>query len=90
MAKKIAVVVRDRQSEALRMAVGIILLDDTIAVFVLDRPVEASEQNQLYLETIADLELETYTNCEENRTMRFLSTPELAKKLLEYDHIVFY
>ncbi len=90
MAKKIAVVVRDRQSEALRMAVGIILLDDTIAVFVLDQPVEASEQNQLYLETIADLELETYTNCEENRTMRFLSTPELAKKLLEYDHIVFY
>ncbi len=90
MAKKIAVVVRHRQGEALRMAVGIILLDDTIAVFVLDRPVEATEQNQLYLETIADLELDTYTNCEENRSMRFLSTPELARKLLEYDHIVFY
>lgn len=34
--KKIAVIVRDRQGEALRVAGGLTLADDTIEVFVLD------------------------------------------------------
>lgn len=90
MAKKIAVVVRDRQSEALRMAVGIILLDDIIEVYVLDREVEKNEQNQLYLETIQDLELQAYSNVKENDTMQFLSTEEIARQLIQYDHVLAY
>lgn len=34
---RIAVVVRDRQAEALRVAGGLALADDTIGAFVLDR-----------------------------------------------------
>ncbi len=90
MAKKIAVLVRDRQGEALRMAVGITLMDDVIDVYVLDRKVEETEDNELNLETMKDMEMNVYTNCKENEDLEYLSTEEIAQKLLEYDHILPY
>ncbi|HXX57634.1 MAG TPA: hypothetical protein VEI96_06510 [Thermodesulfovibrionales bacterium] len=90
MAKKIAVLVRDRQGEALRMAVGITLLDDVIDVYVLDRKVEENEENALNLETIRDMEMKLYTNYKGNEGMEYLSTEEIARKLPEYDGVVAY
>ena len=90
MVKKIAVLVRDRQDEALRMAVGIILMDDVIDVYVLDRKVDASGDNGLYLETIVDMEMNAYTNVKENEDMEYLSNEEIAAKLIEYDHVLPY
>lgn len=90
MSKKIAVVVRDRQEEALRMAIGIILLDDIIEVYVLDKTIEDNEQNRLYLETIQDLEIKAYSNVKENDTMAHLSTEEIAERLTGYDHVLAY
>lgn len=90
MAKKIAVLARDRQEEALRMAVGMILLDDTIDVYVLDRKVEETEQNSLNLETMKEMDMRTFTNTRENGDMEYLSNKEIAVKLLEYDHILPY
>ncbi len=90
MAKKVAVLVRDRQGEALRMSVGVTLMDDTIDVYVLDRKVESNEDNDLNLETIKDMGMKLSTNTKANEGMDVLTTEELAKKLLEYDHIVPY
>ncbi len=90
MAKKVAVLVRDRQDEALRMAVGITLMDDTIDVFVLDKKVKSNEGNDLNLETIKDMGMNLCTNTKENEGMEFLSTEDIAKKLLEYDNIIPY
>ena len=90
MGKKIAVLVRDRQGEALRMAVGITLLDDVIDVYVLDRKVEETEDNTLNIETMKDMEMNVYTNFKENEGLEYLSTEEIAQKLLEYDHILPY
>ncbi|MEN8143020.1 MAG: hypothetical protein ABFQ82_05420 [Thermodesulfobacteriota bacterium] len=90
MTKKIAVLVRDRQGEALRMAVGIILLDDVIDVYVLDRKVEDEGSNELYLETIVDMEMNAFTNVRENEGMEFLSAEEIAGRLLDYDHVLPY
>ncbi len=90
MGKKIAVLVRDRQGEALRMSVGITLMDDTIDVYVLDRKVEKNDENDLNLETIKEMGMKLATNTRENAGMDFISTEELAQKLLEYDHIVPY
>ena len=42
-AKKIAVIVRDRPGEALRVAGGLTLADDTIEVFVLDRKLDKTD-----------------------------------------------
>jgi len=88
MGKKVAVLVRDRQGEALRMSVGVTLMDDTIDVYVLDKKVESNDDNDLNIETIKDLGMKLATNTKENANMDFMPTEEIAQKLLEYDHIV--
>ncbi len=88
MPKKVAVLVRDRQGEALRMSVGVTLMDDVIDVYVLDKKVESNPDNDLNLETIKDMGMKLATNTRENAGMDYVSNEELAKKLLEYDHIV--
>lgn len=90
MSKKIAVLVRDRQSEALRMSVGLILLDDTIDVYILDKKVESNAENDLNLETMGDLGMNLFTNFKGNEGMEYLSTEEIAQKLLQYDTILPY
>lgn len=90
MSKKIAVMVRDRQSEALRMAIGLILMDDTIDVYVLDKIVESTAQNQLNLETMQDMEMKTYSNIRDNDTMEYLTIGEIAQRLLRYDQVLAY
>ncbi len=90
MAKKIAVLVRERQSEALRMAVGITLMDDIIGIFVLDRNVEETKENSLNLETAEMMDMELFSNHSGNHGMKYVSNEQLAQKLLEYDHIIPY
>ncbi len=90
MGKKIAVLVRDRQGEALRMSVGVTLMDDTIDVFVLDKKVESNDDNDLNLETIKDMGMNLSSNTKDNPGMNYISNDDLATKLLEYDHIVPY
>ena len=90
MPKKIAVIVRDRQSEALRMAIGLILKDDIIDVYILDKIIESTEQNQLNLETMQDMEMKAFSNIRENDTMDYLTTEEIAGKLSQYDHVLAY
>jgi hypothetical protein len=90
MAKKIAVLVRDRQGEALRMGVGMILADDEVSVFVLDREVEKNDDNDMNIETMGDMDVKLYTNVKGNDNMEFISTEDMAKKLLEFDNILPY
>lgn len=90
MAKKIAVLVRDRQGEALRMGVGMILADDEVSVFVLDREIEKNDDNDMNIETMGDMDVKLYTNVKGNENMEFISTEDMAKKLLEFDNILPY
>lgn len=90
MTKKIAVLVRDRQEEALRMAVGATLRDDVIDVYVLDRKVDATEGNLLNIETLRDLDMRIWSTVLENDGLEYCSTEELATRLPGYDHILAY
>jgi len=90
MTKKIAIIIRDRQSEALRMAVGAILLDDDINVYVLDHRLDESDQNDLYLETLNDLDIPIFTNTKENTGLIYLAVGEIARRLSGYDHVIAY
>ena len=90
MAKKIAILVRDRQGEGLRMGVGAMLADDLITVFVMDRKVEETDDNTMNLETMNDMDIKTYTNFKGNENIEYISTEEIAKKLLEFDLILPY
>ena len=90
MAKKIAILVRDRQGEALRMGIGMILADDEVSVFVLDREVEKNDDNDMNLETMPDMDVKLYSNFKGNENMEFISTEDMALKLLEFDNILTY
>ena len=88
--KRIAVIVRDRQSEALRVAGGLTLADDTIDVYVLDRKLDRTDKELAGpLELVSDLELKVYSNNAENG-FTTIALEEMAKKLLDYDLVVPY
>jgi hypothetical protein len=57
---------------------------------VLDRKVEKNDDNDLNLETIKDMDMKIATNTKLNEGMDYISTEDLAKKLLGYDHIIAY
>jgi len=90
MAKKIAVLVRNRQSEALRMSLGLTLLDDVVDVYVMARKLENKGEDALHLETIKDMDMKIYTDCKENADIEFVATEVVARRLLEYDHVLPY
>lgn len=90
MVKKIAVLSRERQTEALRMAVGLTLMDDVVDLYVLDRMLEDTDQNRLNLETMEMMDMGLYTNFPGNANMTVLSNREVAEKLIDYDHIIPY
>jgi hypothetical protein len=90
MAKKIAILVRDRQEEALRMALGLILMDDVIDLYVLDGKIESSEDNVMNIETMKEMDMNLYTNFRGNEDLRYLDTGQIAERLPEYDIIVPY
>ena len=88
--KKIALIIRDRQGEALRVAGGLTLADDIIEVFILDRKLDKDSPAVAQpLELVTELELKVYSNNPENGYTT-ITTEEMAKKLLEYDFVVPY
>ena len=89
VAKKVAVLVRDRQAEALRMAVGLTMAHDEINVFVMDRKLESNEANDLNIEMLTDMKAKIYSNNPENKFEQ-MSTEEIAKALVAYDVIIPY
>ena len=82
--------VRDRQGEALRMSLGLTLVDDIIDVYVLDGKLEGTEQDRLNFELMKEMGMKIYSNYQGNEDVEYLSTEKIAQKLLEYDHILPY
>ena len=88
--KKIALIVRERQAEALRVAVGLTLADDSIDVFVLDHILDKNDPKiATPLEMVSELNLKLFSNNPQNG-YTMITLEELAKKLLEYDIVVPY
>ncbi len=88
--KKIAVIVQDRQGEALRMAVGLTLADDQVSVFNLGNPIETDEGNQLNLDTLEMMECERFSVNEADEGFEQINMQQVPAKLLEYDVVVPY
>jgi len=89
-ARKIAVIVRDRQGEALRVAGGLTLADDTIDVFILDQKLDRADPAVAApLELIAELGLAVYST-DAGNGFPTISLGEMANKLLEYDLVLPY
>lgn len=88
--KKIAVIVRDRQEEALRMALGVAILDDLVDVYIIDNELEETEKNLMNLEMMKAMGLRVFSNRKESSWINYLSIEDIADRILEYDHIVSY
>jgi len=90
MSKKIAVVVRDRQDEALRMSIGLTLMDDSVDLFLLNKKLVRTKENELNIDTLGEMDINIYSNIEDSPNSNHLSTEAMAKNLLSYDHILPY
>lgn len=90
MPKKIAVLTRERQSEAMRMAVGLTLADDEVHVYVMDKKLEDNENIALNVETLGDLDVKISTNTAKNSNFELKSTDEIARELINYDTVIPY
>lgn len=89
MTKKIAVLVRDRKEEALRMAVGTTLMNDEVHVFVMDEKLEIDYDIETDLQMLKDLKARVFSNNPEN-DFEQRTTEEIAAMLTDYDVVVPY
>ncbi|RDH84012.1 MAG: hypothetical protein DIZ80_07710 [endosymbiont of Galathealinum brachiosum] len=87
---KIAVLINERQSEAIRMSSGITLMDDEVDLFFIDSKLDDSEEVEMMMEIAGEMELPMYSNVTTNEQMTQLSTSDIHTKLLDYDHIIAY
>ena len=95
--KKIAVIIRNRESEALRMAIGLSILHK-IDIYILDKIIGLNNEVSMNIEMTKELKLGIYTNnpsCYDqikkiNNNIELLKTDDIAKNLLKYDNILPY
>lgn len=90
MSKNIAVLVRDRQEEALRMSIGLTLMDDVVDIYVLNGKLENTESIAANLETIKDLELKLYSDHPDQDYAEHVSINQIANAMTDYDHVLPY
>jgi len=88
--KKIAVLIRDRQAEALRMALGLTLADDAVDVYVMGDSLEDNDADDQTLELLEEMDVGLYANREGLQSLEFVPTDDIADRLVQYDHILPY
>jgi hypothetical protein len=88
MAKKVSVVIREKQNDGLRMAVGLTLDDLSVTVFVMGR-LDQSENVRMNVESLGEMRASIVTNDPENAFVQ-MSTEEIARALVEYDAVITY
>ncbi len=89
MKKKIAILVRDRKAEALRMAVGATLSNDDVSVFIMDDKLEIDDDVELNIEMLSDLKAKIFSNNPGN-PFEQKTTEDIAHMLSEYDIVIPY
>lgn len=89
MVKRIAILVRDRKHEGLRMAVGATLSDDEVSVFVMDDKLETDDEIDINLQMLSDLKVRVFSNNPDN-PFEQKSIEDIAGMLTEYDVIIPY
>lgn len=89
MGKKIAVIVRYREEEALRMAVGLTLADDEVSVFLMGGALGISESMAVNIETLKDMGGKLLTSDPSN-PFEFMTTGQMASAFSGFDVVVAY
>ncbi|MCC6346586.1 MAG: hypothetical protein IT388_05300 [Nitrospirales bacterium] len=89
MRKKVAVVVRDRQQEALRMAVGLTLADNRVTVFITGRKLGRNADVDLALETLEAMGARVISGNPDDGFEQ-MSAREIALLLPDFDTVIPY
>ena len=90
MPKKIAVIVRDRQAEAFRMALGLTLEDDEVTIFLMDNKVNTADKGiSMSIEMCQELKVRMFSN-EPANSFQFMTTEDIARSLVNYDTVLPY
>jgi hypothetical protein len=85
---RIAVIARDKQGEALRMSIGLTVLDDSIDIFITEK-LKKDESIETQIEALRDLKLNVYSTRSDSE-FTYISPEAMADKLLEYDKVLPY
>jgi len=89
MKKKIAILVRESKTEALRMAVGATLSNDEVSVFILDDKLETDDDVEVNLQMLSDLNVRIFSNNPEN-PFEQKTTADIARMISDYDVVIPY
>ena len=84
----IAVIVRGSQSEALRMSIGLTVLNDKVDIFITEK-LKKNENSKNHLEAIRDLNLKVYSTVPDSG-FEYITLEKMGDKLLEYDKVITY
>ena len=82
--------ITERQQEAFRMALGLLLLDDTTDIYLLDHPLDNDVKIQSHMKTAKEMEMKLYSNHQANSDFEILTNEEIACRLSEYDTVLNY
>ena len=64
------------------MSLGLILVDDVVDVYVLDRKLQPTEETTLHRETLQEMEVKMYTNYQGNADWESIfDNREIARRL---------
>ena len=88
MAKKYAIVTKERQGEAFRVALGLLLLDDEVDVYVLAAQVSEDTMAQQQFIQLKEMELPLYFTEGDPNLVDCITRDEVAAKLPDYDHVI--
>ncbi len=88
--KKIAVVVQDRQDEALRMALGLVLADDSVTVINVGDPIVSNEENDMNVESLEMMECDRFSVNAADEDFEQIAMQDVPAKLLEFDAVLPY
>lgn len=87
--KQIAVLVKDRTEEALRMALGLTLYDDKVDVYLTGPGPAPTDMNLMNMEMLKAMKAGLYSICEAEDFKR-VSEDEMPQILLKYDFVISY
>jgi len=93
MAKKVAVLIRDKERhyEGLRSSLGLLLEFHVVSMFVLNHEIEMTEEYRDNMEFIDEMEGTRYSNVPANiekYSFKSASLEEVARKLNENDLVI--
>jgi len=88
MSKRIAIVTRERQAEALRMASGLLLLGDEAEVFVAETLLQDDEATVAQLKICEEFDVPVYSNHDQAPEGVKLSPQDFSQRLTTFDRIL--